>query len=461
MRAQRQPQNAGLLGLARLPAWAMHAAGPLARLLAWAALAAAPLAVAAAGADTPYSERLSADDARFGSALGAGSQWQSGLPAPAAADAAPGASIGFGGGVRLGCSGLDFNGFLRSFDPAELLAEMRSSLLTGAQAAASNFLITLAYSNPTISSVLDMMDKRYSARFNAFAQACNAQADRARGQEAGARAMADAGDQCFGKEVAAGTAPTEAYRRCSMLRTFDHLDIPAAASMGEFLRRYTSVNMTQEFEALLALLPDQRLSKGSFQIRAPQLTIESLSDLLRGLARQALDRVDAGTDPGAIPACSAAAMLGRAIAPDGCLPPAARSLVTSQAFRSARLLGPASRGLFKDALSTQIALSTLYSNLLDLYQQAARIDVAGAGTGDAAHASARRKQLREAIGELLGEVDTQVKAQESRAALVRSQMLALEQVEASLDARSRNAGGQSAQAHFGMRDLLRLFADGR
>lgn len=424
----------------------------------WLLLTAAP---ALGREDALYSNQVSAEDARFGSAVGAGSQWQSGLPNAGIPDPLRGAGATFGGGARLSCTGVDFNGFLRSFDPAELISEIRTSLLTGAQAAASNFLITLAYSNPTVSSVLDMLDKRYSARFDAFAQACNAQADRARGQEAGARAMADAGDECFGQEVARGTAPTEAYRRCSVLHALDEFDIPAAAPLGDFLRKYTTVNMTQEFEALLALLPDQRIEQGNFQIRPPQMTVPALSDLLRGLARRALDRIDGGTDPGSIPACSAPAMLGRAAAPDGCLPPAAMSLVTSQAFRSARLLRPASRALFKDALSSQIALTTLYSNLLDLFQQSARIDTRSDAAADAAQASARRKQLRESIGDLLAEVDTQVKAQEARASMVRSQMLALEQVEATLDAHSRNAAAQSDSAHFGLRDLLHLFADGR
>jgi hypothetical protein len=414
----------------------------------------------ATAAESLYSERAGTEDARFGSAVGAGSQWQSGLPSSAPSNSVRNANLAFGGGARLSCTGVDFNGFLRTFDPAELISEMRTSLLTGAQAAASNFLITLAYSNPTVSSVLDMLDKRYSARFNAFAQACNAQADRARGQEAGARTMADAGDECFGQEVARGTAPTEAYRRCSVLHTFDELDIPAAASLGQFLRKYTSINMTQELEALLALLPDQRIDNGNFQIRAPQITVAGMSDLLRGLARKALDRVDAGVDPGSIPACSAAAMLGRVDAPDGCLPGAAVALVTSPAFRGARLLSPASRTLFKDALSSQIALSAMYSNLVDLFQQAARIDASGA-SADAAQVGTRRQQLREAIGNLLGEVDAQAKAQDARATLVRSQMLALEQVEASLDTRGRNAAAPSQAPQFGMRDLLHLFAEGR
>lgn len=145
------------------------------------ALAALALSAACAAAPAGYDAAATTGDARFGAQLGAGAQWQSQLT-PADAPGSP--ALAFGGGVRLGCAGVDLNGFLHSFDPAELLAEIRNSLLGGAQAAAANYLITLAYANPTISSVLDMMDKKYAARFAAFAQACDAQAARARGRSA-------------------------------------------------------------------------------------------------------------------------------------------------------------------------------------------------------------------------------------------------------------------------------------
>ena len=401
-----------------------------------------------------YSDEATAADARFGSSIGAGSQWQSGL--------GPGSSsaiVSFGGGVRLGCSGVDFDGFLRSFDPSELLNEMRTSLLTGAQAAVSNYLLTMAYANPTIASVLDMMDKRFSARFAAFAQGCNAQEARARGEDAGARAMADAGDQCFGQEIARGTAPTEAYRRCSVLRDFESLDIPAAASTSDFLRRYTTINVTKELEALLALLPDDRVVSGSYQMRPPQATLATMSDRLRARARAALDQVDAGGEAGNIPSCGPEAMLGDAVEGQACLPATAKALVTSGAFQGARLLAPTSRALFKDALSLQIAVSAMYSCVLDLFQQVSRIDVRGDANADAGYTRKRRRRLREAVADLLQEAETQLRAQETRAVIVRSQMLALEHVESRLESRSRAADSAAQYPQFGVRDLLRLFRD--
>jgi hypothetical protein len=409
----------------------------------------------AADSISAYSTDASTADARFGARLGAGSQWQSSIAGPRDR---PG-GVSFGGTVRLSCSGVDFNGFLRSFDPRELLSEMRSSLLTGAQAAASNYLIALAYANPTISSVLDMADRKYSARFSAFSQGCDAQAARARGQNAGARAMAEAEDQCFGQEIGRGTAPTEAYRRCSVLHSFESIDVPAAASTGDFLRRYTNVNVTRDVEALLALLPDERIAQGNYQIRPAQMTVASMSERLRDLSRTALDRIDAGTDPSAIAPCNGNTILAPALPQDGCLPAGAMPLVGSSAFRSARLLGNASRTLFKDALSSQIAIGATYSNLLELLQQTARVDVREGTGADAAHASERRRRLQEAITQLLQEADTQVKAQAAKSQLVRSQIMALEQVEADLNTRSRVAEAEPRRPDFGMRNLLRVFAD--
>lgn len=400
-----------------------------------------------------FSAGESASDARFGAQLGAGSQWQSSLPGIPS-----GTGATFGGGVRLGCTGVDFNGFLHTFDPSELIGELRNSLLSGAQAAASDFLIALAYATPTVSSVLDMLDKRYSARFNAFSQACNAQADRARGQEAGARAMADASDECFGQEMARGTAPTEAYRRCSVLHAFDGLDVPAAESLEGFLRKYTSIGVTKDLQAILALLPDQRIEQGHLEVRPARLSVAALAGRLQALTRAALERIDSGADPSNVDSCSADILMGEAAAENGCLPPNAAPLVASAAFRGARSLGSASRALFHDALSSQLALETIYSDLLDLYQQASRIDVQGAG--DAGHAASRRQQLQTAIEQLLREADVQVKAQDARARLVRLQMLALEHVESTLEARSRIDSEDAKTPDFGMRDLMQLFSAG-
>ena len=423
-------------------------------LLTALAMAAPLLAPGAAHATdlAGYDSSASSADARFGAQIGAGAQWQS-QSAPSGSGAT---TLGFGGGARLGCSGIDFNGFLHRFDPAELLAEIRNALLSGAQAAASSYLITLAYANPTLSSVLDMMDKKYTARFGAFAQACDAQAARARGLDRGARALAQAGDECFDAETARGTAPSEAYRRCSIARSFEGLDLPAVASTATFLRNYTQVNVTPEVEALLSLLPDERIEGGSYQMRPPQSTVAGMSQRLHDQARLALDRLDAGAAAGTVSSCGAAALLGTATGGDGCLPAAAQALVNSSAFGATRLLGPAARTLFKDALAAQIAIAAMYSNLLELFQQTARIDVR-AGS-DAAHADSRRRQMREALAELLQEADAQGKAQSARMEVVRLQMTALERVESDLEAAARRNREAARVTQFGMSRVMQMFA---
>ena len=242
-----------------------------------------------------------------------------------------------------------------------------------------------------------------------------------------------------------------------MQRVFDNLDIPAAASVGDFLRKYTHINVTKDIEALLGLLPDTRLDGGNFQFRPPLTTIASLSDRLRVQARAALDRLDTGTKPAAIATCTADTLTGTSTSADGCLPASAQALVTSPTFQSANLLNPPARALFKDALSAQIALAEIYSRITDLYEQTARIDVRADTSADAAHTSTRRQQLLSSISDLLQQVDTQVKAQEVRARIVRSQMLALEQLQGALDARGHAAAQDPQSSHFGLRDLVRLF----
>lgn len=202
-------------------------------------------------------------------------------------------------------------------------------------------------------------------------------------------------------------------------------------------------------------MPDERIANGTYQIRPPQLTMAVMSQRLRDQARRALDRMDAGLDPAAVAVCDARALAAGSAAPDGCLPASAAALVTSSAFRGTRLLGSAARNLFNDALSSQIAVGALYSNLLELFQQTAHIDVRSGG--DAAHAEVRRRQLRESIGDLLVEADAQVKAQAARMQLVRLQMLALEQVEARMDAHARRLQESLGTPDFGLRGLLTLF----
>ncbi len=404
-------------------------------------------------AASPYDGGASVADLDFAGLIGAEAGSAPGdLPAMRTPDSV------FGGQSRLTCSGVDLHGFLRSFDAGELLGDMRDAILGNAQAAATNYLIALAYSSPTLVSVLDMMERKYSARHGAFLQACNAQQARAQGLQQGARRMAEAGDQCYEKEVGRGTAPSEAFRRCSLQHEFGGFDLPAAVSTVDFLRRYTTLSVSRDVQALLTLLPDERIVDGAYQYKAPRLTVAAMAELLRGQTRAALDRIDAGRSPSAIAPCGPA----RLLEPGGeaCLPPSGAALVASPAYRGASLLSPPARELFKDTLARQIAISAVYANLLDLYQQAARMDARPGAGANADDTLARRRRLLEEFRQLLDEAELQVKAMQSRQQLARTQLLAIEQGRNDLDRDARSLAGDAARTSFSLRGLLHWLGGG-
>src|SRR5258708_5281153 len=136
---------------------------------------------------------VSIDDARFGAEVGLAPESHT----PSIPTAGPPSTADFRGTSASTCASLDLNAFLHTFDPHELLNELRQSLISGAQSAVSNYLIALAYSAPTLASVLDMTDRQLATRFSAFAQTCGAQQVRLVGVQDGGRLLAQASEQCF------------------------------------------------------------------------------------------------------------------------------------------------------------------------------------------------------------------------------------------------------------------------
>jgi hypothetical protein len=266
-----------------------------------------------------------------------------------------------------------------------------------------------------------------------------------------------ASDQCFARELARGTAPTEAYRRCTVARSFDGLALPATLSTIDFLRRHSDLQVTRRIESLLALLPDERIEAGHYQMRPPRVSLELMSSALQARARLALDQMMDGTPSAAVAECAPDLILD----PSGpaCLPLSASAIVTSPAFRGARLLGPAARSMFKDALSSQIAVAAVYSDLLDLAQQMARTNLRGDSDASAAEILSRKQELQDHVMRLLGQADLQVKLQESKLRLARTQLLALERAEANLRARAVALQPQGITPMFSAGSMLRLFQD--
>lgn len=420
------------------------------KYLRWAVLAVAFVSTLAAAAGT-YTRGTSSYDAAYGARVGAGAHWSPAYVPAARASA----EIGFGGNVALSCSGIDFEAFLRQFKPKELLNQMKDTLISGTQAAVASYLITLAYSNPTLASVLDMMDKKYTMRFDAFAQACNAKQARLQGLNNGASRMAEAENQCFAKEVANGSSPTEAFRVCSNEQTFGGFDLPALKQTDEFLRRYTSINVTKEVNTLLSLLPDEQITSGGYRMRPAKMTTTQFYANIEGSARLAVKAVLDGVDPATIPECKDDDLNGKGTSSKGCLPPTAANMVNSPTFLAARLLTPASAELYTSAMASQIAMTSLYSNIYELKQQVNQMDVKENTDAPASELVRRRDGLIKSIEGLEREADGLRRVQDSRIRLAKTQIMTLQKAQEDLAARAEQANSHPVSS--GWAKFNRLF----
>jgi hypothetical protein len=406
----------------------------------------------AAGPATVDSTSVSVEDTRFASQIGSLATPSSSLDLAARSHL----PVEFRGTNTQSCASVDFNTFLHRFDPNELLAELRQSLLSGAQSAVSNFLVMLAYSAPTLTSVLDMSDRQLGARFNAFAQTCASQQLRAAGPRDALRRLADAGEQCFAQEVARGTPPTGAFRRCSVFGSFEALTLPASLSTLDFVRRHSDLAISPRIELLFGLLPDERIVGGNYQVRPPKASLHALSDSVRIRSRLALDQLLDGSHV-AVAECasdSIADTTGLA-----CLPHTALGLVDSPSFRAARFLGPVARSMFKDALSGQIAVTALYADLLDLSQRIKHMNLRSDSGASADEMSSRRNTLRSEVKRLLEEADVLVALEEMKLRSTRTQMLAVERVQRDFQSESEAMVNHGEKTSPALLPLLRIFQD--
>jgi hypothetical protein len=388
---------------------------------------------AAAGAQTPSTLYNGTDvgGARFGATIGAGAAYRS---PPVDANA------GFGGKATLSCSGVDFNGFLNKFNPMELKNELASTVLNGAQAAVTNYVMMLAFSNPTIASVLDMMDQRFSARFNAFAEQCNAAQARARGESEGARQMSAAQDQCFSTKVQGGDSPTEAFRACAKASTIAALNLPAAEDLRSFLTKYSSVNVTQEVESLLGLLPDSKTTSSGVQARPPVATVSSAQGNVTDWAANALIAILNGTDPNTIPDCPAQ-VVNQPVASvaDQCIPVSASAIVRSPAFMSARLLTEAEQKLYVAALSEQVGAVELRARLVLLRQELSRMTPKPDTQASADDVGARRDAVLKEVQKLESDAQALEAVTSAKAQMARTQILAMQRAAARVAAEQASA----------------------
>lgn len=363
-------------------------------------------------------------EVRFGGTIGGGSSWTPLTPQASA-------GVSYNGRVALTCSGLDYGGFLKGFKPSEYLTEIKNQFITGAQSAVTNYLIVTAYSNPTLASVLDTVNQGYSAKFNLFQSACNAQESKQRGMELGARRMAESQNQCYEDQVKTGASPTEAYQLCANETTFGPIasKLPAGKSTLDFLKGYTNVNVTKEVETLLGLLGDERVTDAGLEMRAPKITMHDLNANIESRAGNAIDAVLNGASPATIPDCNLDDYLSSTpITTAACLPPPVAGVVQSTAFLSARQLSPEAKKLYKDALGSQLAITTIRGAILDLMSQIKQMDVKSGAGAHASEVIQRKKTLEEQVTTMQKEADAFQSFQQAKASATRTQILAMDMV---------------------------------
>lgn len=407
---------------------------PTSRFIATALVAAAAwLAMTPVhGQAGPLYGSIDSSGARFGANIGAGSSHRGPTTASAAID--------FGGKATLSCSAIDYQAFLNKFDAKELVNELKNTLRNGAQAAATNYVIALAYSNPTIASVLDMMDQRYSARFNAFAEQCNAAQARARGESEGARQMAAGHDQCFSRRIEEGASPTEAYRECAKAATVASMNLPAGLDLKTFMRDYSSINVTQQLEALLGLLPDTRTSADGVQTRPPVISIAGAKSNLEDRATHAINAIIDGASPNDIPDCAPEAIAIASSGPaDRCLPAAAGALVRSPAFLGARVLPSSEQALYVAALSQQVATVDVRARVMELRQHIARLSPKPSSAASAEDVGGRREALLREVDRLEADARALEDLAAAKSQLARTQILAMQRAGARLQATQASA----------------------
>jgi hypothetical protein len=377
---------------------------------------------ARAGGGPMYGAMATSQEIRFGGTVGSGAAWTPSTPQTLG-------SVGFGGHASLTCGGLDYGGFLRGYDVGDFLREMRNQFMDGAQAAAMNYLIVLAYSNPTLASVLDTMNQSYSAKFGSFQLACNAQQARRQGLNQGARRMAAAQDQCYEAQVRGGASPTHAYQACAGEETLGPIatQLPAGKSIVDFIRDHTSMQMTPAVASLFGLLSDTRVGENGLEVSPPKVTLYQFNRNVEVRIGKALQRVLEGEPPSTIPDCSSEMYFAEAADPAAaCLPANFAGVIQSSAFLSARQLSISAKQLYSDALSSQIAIASTRSAILDLMSQVKQLNPRDGGGAGASDVIERRKELEEQIALLQREADALQAFQQAKANTIRTQILAMD-----------------------------------
>lgn len=409
----------------------------------------------AASGGGAFGNTTGTESAKFGALVGASTGYRPSFAAPAVT------ASSWGGAPAQSCAGVDFDTFVNTVKPAEILNNLQTTYQTGPQAAVANYLLTLNTSNPTLAATLDMMDRVYASRFQAFAQLCQAQETARMSSDSNTRKMAEASDQCFANKVAAGESPTEALRECKNVSVVAEQDIPAKQDLKSFLENNTNVTVKGEVEKLLPLLGDEKITSDGVQVRAPEMSLTQLKGNIEDRSHNAMIQILDGKNPNTIGTCKGEDFSKAPTSPtEACIPDAAGSLVRGQAFMSARQLNSTEQEMYVSALSEQIAAVTVQSTIIALRNSLLNMAPKNGAKISAGELATRRARIIDEISRLENDAAQLAKIADQRAQLARTQLLAMqragEQMEVRREASEKAIKKPRANEIGGLRPLFGL-----
>lgn len=377
-----------------------------------------------------YGAGDSMGDLRFGANIGAGSGYYN-PDGPSA-----GANVGFGGHAGLSCSGLNYQAYIRSINPNEVVKKYIDVYTKGAQAAAFNYLLSLAYSNPTVASILDTMNNDYSQQFSAFAKQCSLDEAKRMGAERGARKMAEAKNECYESQVKAGVGAAQAYDNCkSESSAFSYVAIhslPASKAIGDFLKDYTNIDVNQKMDSMLGLFGDQVVTSNGLEMKPPKTTIYAMNENVARRTRIALQMIMNGMPGSSIRNCTGQDLMdppmGANNPADACLPAETRGVVATPGFAAANQLEPGARNMYVDALSSQIAIASIRDNLVNLENRIVQLTINPSADVSTDTVEKKKKELLGKISAMQGQADALQRLQVAKSQIAKTQIASLQQV---------------------------------
>lgn len=383
--------------------------------------------------DGMYGGSTGTDSTRFGALIGAGTSYRPNFAAPSAVSSA------WGGAPAQSCAGVDFQTFLNTVNPAEMLNNLQGTYQSGKPAPVANYLLTLNTTNPTLAATLDMVDRQYTSRYQAFAQLCQAQETSRLSSDPNTRRMAEASDQCFSERVGRAISPTDALRECKTAAAVNSENIPGKKELKSFLEDHTNVTVTGEVEKLLPLLSDERITASGVEVRAPAMSLTQVKGNIEDRTRNAMSLILNGKNPDEIDRCAGVDYEKEpANAQEGCIPDAAGSLVRGKAFLAARQLNASEQELYLSAISEQIAAVTMQSTIIALRQSLINVAPKSGTSISAGELATRRARIQSEIQRLENDAAQLSLIADQRAQIARTQLLAVQRSKEQMDARRQN-----------------------